>query len=78
VLHKLISLYGPCAKGTATAGGDIDIAVGMDEIPGYYLSTMAMLWNWPALLTMHEPVLLTAADDASGFLRTAQRTGIAI
>ena len=38
-----IFLYGSCARGTATADSDIDIAVVMDEVPGDYLSPVAML-----------------------------------
>lgn len=74
-----IFLYGSCAKGTATADSDIDIAVVMDEVPDDYLSTMALLWKLTRSVDHAiEPVLLTLADDASGFLRTVQRTGIAI
>lgn len=74
-----IFLYGSCARGTATLDSDIDIAVVMDEIPGDYLSTVAMLWKLTRSVDHAiEPVLLTAEDDASGFLRTVQRTGIAV
>jgi len=58
---------------------DIDIAVVMDEVPDDYLSTMALPWKLTRSVDHEiEPVLLTSADDASGFLRTVQRTGIAI
>ena len=74
-----IFLYGSCAKGTATADSDIDIAVVVDEVPGDYLNTMATLWKLTRSVDHAiEPVLLTEADDASGFLRTVQRTGIAV
>ena len=74
-----IFLYGSCARGTATADSDIDIAVVMDEVPDDYLNTVAMLWKLTRSVDHAiEPVLLTAADDASGFLCTAQRTGIAV
>jgi len=40
---------------------------------------LAMLWKLArAVEHAIKPVLLTAADDASGFLCTAQRTGTAI
>lgn len=74
-----IFLYGSCAKGTATADSDIDIAVVVDEVPGDYLSTVAMLWKLTRSVDHAiEPVLLTEADDASGFLQTVRRTGIAV
>lgn len=74
-----IFLYGSCAKGTATADSDIDIAVVVEEIPGDYLNIMAMLWKLTRSIDHAiEPVLLTTADDASGFFRTVQRTGIAV
>lgn len=74
-----IFLYGSCARGTATADSDIDIAVVMDEVPSDYLSTVAMLWKLTRSVDYAiEPVLLTTADDVSGFLRTVRRTGIAV
>ena len=74
-----IFLYGSCAKGTATADSDIDIAVVVDEVPGDYLTTVATLWKLTRSVDHAiEPVLLTTADDASGFLRTVQQTGIAV
>lgn len=74
-----IFLYGSYAKSTATADSDIDIAVVVDEVPGDYLSTVAMLWKLPwSVDHTIEPVLLTGADDASGFLQTVRRTEIAV
>lgn len=74
-----IFLYGSHAKGTATKDSDIDIAVVVDKIPGDYLDTMSMLWKLTRFVDHDiEPVLLTEADDESGFLRTIQRTGIAV
>ena len=76
---RAIFLYGSCARGTATTDSDIDIAVVMDDVPGDYLSTVAMLWKLTRSVDHAiEPVLLTTADDASGFLQTVQRTGIAV
>lgn len=76
---RSIFLYGSCARGTATRDSDIDIAVVVDQIPGDYLDVLATLWK----LTRNvdhaiEPVLLTPADDPSGFLATIERTGIAV
>lgn len=70
-----IFLYGSYGKGDS----DIDIAVVVDQIPGDYLDTMAKLWKLTRNVDQDiEPVLLTAADDESVFLRTVQRKGIAI
>ena len=58
---------------------DIDIAVVVDKIPGDYLNTMTTLWRLTRSVNHDiEPVLLTAADDESGFLSTVQKTGIAV
>ena len=74
-----IFLYGSYAKGTATKDSDIDIAVVVDKIPGDYLNTMTTLWRLTRSVSHDiEPVLLTAADDESGFLSTVQKTGIAV
>lgn len=74
-----VFLYGSYAKGTATADSDIDIAVVVDEVPGDYLNTVAMLWKLTRSVNHAiEPVLLTKADDTSGFLQTVQRTGVAV
>lgn len=74
-----IFLYGSYARGTATKDSDIDIAVVVDQIPGDYLNTMATLWKLTRSVSHEiEPVLLTAADDESGFLSTVQKSGIAV
>lgn len=74
-----IFLYGSYAKGSATKDSDIDIAVIVDQIPEDYLSTMSLLWKLTRSVNMDiEPVLLTKADTASGFLGTVKKTGIAI
>lgn len=74
-----IFLYGSHVKGTANRDSDIDIAVVVDDVPGDYLSTVAMLWKMTRSIGQEiEPVLLTKADTDSGFLGTVQKTGIAI
>ena len=74
-----VFLYGSYAKGTATADSDIDIAVVVDQIPGDYLSMVSKLWSLTRNISQEiEPVLLTAADNQSGFLQTVKRTGIAV
>lgn len=69
-----IFFYSSYAKGTATKDSNIDIAVVMDKIPDDYLNTMTTLW-WLTRSVNHdiEPVLLTVADDESGFLSTVQK-----
>lgn len=74
-----VFLYGSYAKGTATKDSDIDIAVIVRQMPEDYLCTMAMLWKLTRGVSDDiEPVLLTAEDDASGFLSTVRKTGIAV
>lgn len=74
-----VFLYGSYAKGTATADSDIDIAVVVDHIPGDYLNAVSKLWSLTRNVSQAiEPVLLTAADNQSGFLQTVKRTGIAV
>lgn len=74
-----IILYGSYARGTATENSDIDIAVIVDQLPNDYLSAASLLWKLTREIDDGiEPVLLTADDDASGFLTTVRNTGIAI
>lgn len=74
-----IFLYDFYAKGTAAKDSDIDIAVVVDKIPSDYLNTMTTLWRLTRSVNHDiESVLLTAADDESGFLSTVQKTEIAV
>ena len=74
-----IFLYGSHAKGTATKDSDIDIAVVVNKVPGDYLDAVSLLWKLTRSIDHDiEPVLLTAADDESGFLQMVQQTGIAV
>ncbi|ANU55885.1 nucleotidyltransferase domain-containing protein [Acutalibacter muris] len=76
---RSIILYGSQVKGTSTESSDIDIAVIVDDIPGDYLDSVALLWRLSRKInTDIEPVLLTAADSDSGFLHTVRETGIAV
>lgn len=76
---RSIILYGSQIKGTSTESSDIDIAVIVDDIPGDYLNSVALLWRLSRIInTDIEPVLLTAADSDSGFLHTVRETGIAV
>ncbi len=74
-----VFLYGSYARGTATKDSDIDIAVIVQQMPEDYLRTMATLWKLTRGVSDNiEPVLLAADDDASGFLSTVRKTGIAV
>lgn len=76
---RSIILYGSQVKGTSTESSDIDIAVIVDDIPGDYLDSVALLWRLSRKINADiEPVLLTAADSDSGFLHTVRETGIAV
>ena len=58
---------------------DIDIAVVVNKVPGDYLDAVSLLWKLTRSIGHDiEPMLLTAADDESGFLQTVQQTGIAV
>ena len=74
-----VVLYGSQAKGTSKENRDIDIAVIVDDIPGDYLDSVALLWRLSRKINADiEPVLLTAADSDSGFFHTVRETGIAV
>ena len=76
---KAIFLYGSHARGTATKDSDIDIAVVVDQVPDDYLTAVSKLWSLTRKVNLNiEPVLLTEADNQSGFLQTVERTGIAV
>ena len=76
---KAIFLYGSHAKGTANENSDIDIAIVVDEVPGDYLTIVSKLWGLTREVDYDiEPVLLTEADNQSGFLQTIEKTGIAV
>ena len=76
---KSILLYGSQVKGTATKDSDIDIAVVVEEVPGDYLNTVALLWKLGRAVSHEiEPVLLSNDDADSGFLQSIQLTGIAV
>ena len=76
---QAVFLYGSHVKGTATKDSDIDIAVVVDSIPGDYLTAVSKLWSLTRSVNDEiEPVLLTPADDNSGFLSMVRRTGIAV
>lgn len=76
---RSIILYGSQAKGNPTESSDIDIAVIVDDIPGDYLDSVALLWRLSRKINADiEPVLLTAADSDSGFFHTVRETGIPV
>ena len=77
-VQKVI-LFGSRARGTNGERSDIDIAVVVDEVPDDYLGAVAALWRLTRCVdSAIEPVLLTEADNDSGFLQTVRRTGIAV
>jgi len=51
----------------------------VNKVPGNYLDEVSLLWKLTRSIGHDiEPMLLTAADDESGFLQTVQQTGIAV
>jgi len=73
---KMVVLYGSHAKGTANEFSDIDIAVVVDEVTGDYLKISADLFNLVRDVSNRiEPVLLSRANDRSGFLESVLKQG---
>ncbi|MEN6638858.1 MAG: nucleotidyltransferase domain-containing protein [Smithella sp.] len=73
---KMVVLYGSHAKGTANELSDIDIAVIVDKVTGDYLKISADLFNLVRDVSNRiEPVLLSRANDKSGFLESVLRQG---
>lgn len=73
---EMIVLYGSHAKGTAGELSDIDIAVIVDKVTGDYLKISADLFNLVRDVSNRiEPVLLSRANDRSGFLESVLKQG---
>jgi uncharacterized protein len=73
---KMVILYGSHAKGTANELSDIDIAVVVDKLTGDYLKISADLFNLVRDVSNRiEPVLLSRANDRSGFLESVLKQG---
>ena len=73
---KMVVLYGSHAKGTANELSDIDIAVIVDKVTGDYLKISADLFNLVRDVSNRiEPVLLSRANDRSGFLESVLKRG---
>ena len=73
---KMVVLYGSHAQGTAHDLSDIDIAVVVDKISGDYLKMSADLFNLVRDVNNRiEPVLLSRANDRSGFLESVLKQG---
>lgn len=73
---KMVVLYGSHARGTANESSDIDIAVVVDKITGDYLKISADLFDLVRdVSTRIEPVLLSRANDRSGFLDSVLKQG---
>jgi predicted nucleotidyltransferase len=73
---KMVILYGSHAKGTANESSDIDIAVIVDKVTGDYLKISADLFNLVRDVSNRiEPILLSRANDRSGFLESVLKQG---
>ena len=73
---KMVVLYGSHARGTANELSDIDIAVVVDKVTGDYLKISADLFNMVRDVSIRiEPVLLSRANDRSGFLESVLKQG---
>lgn len=73
---RMVVLYGSHARGTANELSDIDIAVIVDKVTGDYLQISADLFDMVRnVSTRIEPVLLSCANDRSGFLENVLKQG---
>ncbi len=73
---EMVIIYGSHAKGTAHELSDIDIAVVLDKVTGNYLQISADLFNMVRDINKRiEPVLLSRANDKSGFLESVLKQG---
>lgn len=72
----MIILYGSHARGIAHDLSDIDIAQVVDKVAGDYLKISADLFDLVRGVNNRiEPVLLSQANDRSGFLANVLRQG---
>jgi uncharacterized protein len=73
---QMVILYGSHAQGTANDLSDIDIAVVVDKVAGDYLKISADLFDLVRGVNNRiEPVLLSRANDRSGFLESVLKQG---
>ena len=73
---KMVVLYGSHVGGTVRESSDIDIAVIVDKITGDYLKISADLFDMVRDINKRiEPVLLSMANDKSGFLENVLKRG---
>jgi uncharacterized protein len=73
---KMVVLYGSHARGTANELSDIDIAIVVDKVTGDYLKMSADLFDMVRDVNIRiEPVLLSRANDKSGFLESVLKQG---
>jgi predicted nucleotidyltransferase len=74
-----IILFGSCAKGSAGADSDIDIAVVFDTFNGDYWQTVQKLHELTISVdTRIEPVLLEDKNDPAGFVEAVRREGLKV
>jgi uncharacterized protein len=73
---EMVVLYGSHVRGTAGEFSDIDIAVVVDKVAGDYLKISADLFDMVRDVNVRiEPVLLSRANDKSGFLESVLKQG---
>lgn len=73
---EMVILYGSHVNGIAHKASDIDIAVVVDRVRGDYLKMSADLFQLVRGINKRiEPVLLSRANDRSGFLESVLKQG---
>ena len=72
-------LYGSYASGNPGKDSDIDVAIVVESLGKDYLEKSAALFHlvWD-IDTRIEPILLSPANDKSGFLESIEKKGIVI
>lgn len=76
---KSVWLYGSWAYGTPTIDSDIDVAVALTEAPENILFAEKKLFKIRRLIdTRIEPVIVSQANDRSGFFTMISSKGIQV
>ena len=74
-----VYLFGSYVKETNKEDSDIDVAIVVNSLKGYYFSTTPLIWKLRRQIDDRiEPILIEKDNDSSGFLEEIQKSGIEI